>query len=82
MQCTGYFPEYYDPRDHNAALSGNSWSKSHNDITWNSSRGFNISLPQFMVNQNQDLVHQKEILRQMILKHEATFRYQVYTCAV
>ncbi|OIT29818.1 PREDICTED: uncharacterized protein LOC109210850 [Nicotiana attenuata] len=77
MQCTRYIPEYYYPRDHNAASSGNSRSISHNDITWNSSRGFNISLPQFVVNQNQDLVHQKEILRQMILRHEAAFRYQV-----
>ncbi|XP_009626284.1 uncharacterized protein [Nicotiana tomentosiformis] len=77
MQCTGYLPEYYYPRDHSAAPSGSSWSISHNDITWNSSRGFNISLPQFMLNQNQDLVHQKEILRQMILRHESTFRYQV-----
>ncbi|CAN4099386.1 unnamed protein product [Withania somnifera] len=77
MQCTNYIPGYYYPRDHVLSLTGNSRSTSHSDISWNSSRGFNLASPPFMVDQSQDLVYQKEILRQTILKHEATFRYQV-----
>ncbi|MCD7455105.1 hypothetical protein HAX54_027009 [Datura stramonium] len=76
MQCTSYLPGYH-PKDLNGSLTGNSWSISHNDTSWNSARGFYVSLPPFMADQNQELVHQKEILKQTILKHEAIFRYQV-----
>ncbi|XP_060169683.1 uncharacterized protein LOC132600488 [Lycium barbarum] len=78
MQCTNYLPGYYYPRDHVFSLTGsNSRSIPHSGIAWNSSRGFNLAFPPFMVDQSQDLVYQKDILRQTILKHEATFRYQV-----
>ncbi|KAK4735554.1 hypothetical protein R3W88_009815 [Solanum pinnatisectum] len=74
MQCTSYLPGYH-PKDLNGG--GNSWSIQHNDIPWNGARGFYVSLPPFMAEQNLELVHQKEILKQTILKHEAIFRYQV-----
>ncbi|XP_060205027.1 uncharacterized protein LOC132632902 isoform X1 [Lycium barbarum] len=74
MQCTSYIPGYH-PKD---SLGGNSWSIPHNDIAWNGARGFYVSLPPpFMADQSLELVHQKEILKQTILKHEAIFRYQV-----
>lgn len=77
MQCTSYLPGYH-PKDLNGgSLGGNSWSIQHNDIAWNGARGFYVSLPPFMADQNLELVHQKEILKQTILKHEAIFRYQV-----
>nr|XP_016451978.1 PREDICTED: uncharacterized protein LOC107776579 [Nicotiana tabacum] len=77
MQCTSYLPGHYPPKDLNGSLTGNSWSVPLNDISWNGARGFYVSLPPFTVDQNVELVHQKEILKQTILKHEAIFRYQV-----
>ncbi|KAF3625567.1 putative dCTP pyrophosphatase 1-like [Capsicum annuum] len=77
MQCTNYLPGFFYPRDHVVSLTGNSQSIPHGDIAYNSSRGFNLAFPPFMVDQSQEFVYQKEILRQTILKHEATFRYQV-----
>ncbi|XP_009604798.1 uncharacterized protein LOC107787356 isoform X1 [Nicotiana tabacum] len=77
MQWTSYLPGYYPPKDLSGSVTGNSWSLPHNDITWNGARGFYVSLPPFMVDQNVELVHQKEILKQTIRKHEAIFRYQV-----
>lgn len=77
MQCTNYLPGYYYPRDHVVSITGNSRAIPQSDIAVNSSRGFNLAFPPFMVDQSQDLVYQKEILKQTILKHEATFRYQV-----
>lgn len=79
MQCTNYLPGYYYPRDNVVNITGNSRSISHSDITRNSSSGFHLSFPPLMVDETQDLVYQKEVLRQTILNHEATFRYQVYT---
>lgn len=76
MQCTSYHSGYH-PKDLTGSLSGNSWSIQHNDIAWNGARGFCVSLPPFMADQNLESVHQKEILKQTILKHEAIFRYQV-----
>lgn len=79
MQCTNYRPGYYYPRDNVVSLTGNSQSIPHSDIACNSSRGLHLAFPPFMVDESQDVVYQKEILRQTILKHDATFRYQVYT---
>ncbi|CAN4086290.1 unnamed protein product [Withania somnifera] len=76
MQCTSYLAGYH-PKDLNGSLSGNSWSIPNKEIAWNGSRGFYDFLPPFMADQNLELVHQKEILKQTILKHEAIFRYQV-----
>lgn len=76
MQCTSYRPGYH-PKDLNGSLSSNSWSIQHNDIAWNGARGFYVSLPPVMADQNLESVHQKEILKQTILKHEAIFRNQV-----
>ncbi|KAM3269149.1 putative protein isoform X1 [Capsicum chacoense] len=76
MQCTSYLPGYH-PKDLNGSRSGNSWSIPHNDIAWNGARGFYVSSPPFMADRNLELVHQKEILKQTVLKHEAIFRYQV-----
>lgn len=76
MQYTSYLPGYH-PKDLNGSLTGNSWSISHNDSSWNGARGFYVSLPPFMADQNLESVRQKEILKQTILKHEAIFRYQV-----
>ncbi|KAJ8536290.1 hypothetical protein K7X08_034691 [Anisodus acutangulus] len=76
MQSTSYLPGYH-PKDLNGSLTGNSRSIPHNDIAWNGARGFYVSLPPFTADQNRELVHQKEIFKQTILKHEAIFRYQV-----
>ncbi|CAN4088409.1 unnamed protein product [Withania somnifera] len=76
MQSTSYLPGYH-PKDLNGSISGNSWLIPHNDIAWNAARGFYVSLPPVMADQNLELVHQKEILKQTILKHDAIFRYQV-----
>lgn len=77
MQYTNYRPGYYYPRDNVVNLTGNSQSIPHSDIACNSSRGLHLAFPPFMVDESQDVVYQKEILRQTILKHDATFRYQV-----
>ncbi|XP_004235976.1 uncharacterized protein [Solanum lycopersicum] len=77
MQCTSYLPGYHPKVLNGGSLGGNSWSIQHNDIAWNGARGFYVSLPPFMADQNLELVHQKEILKQTMLKHEAIFRYQV-----
>ncbi|XP_015077243.1 uncharacterized protein LOC107021152 [Solanum pennellii] len=76
MRRTNYLPGHYNPTDNVVSLTGNSQSIPHSDIACNSSRGFHLAFPPLM-DESQDLVNEKEILRQTMLKHDATFRYQV-----
>lgn len=74
MQCTSYSLGCYYLRDLNVGLSGCSWPTANNDIVWNSGHKFNVLLPPHTI--DHDLGPQKKICRQMMLKHESTFRYQ------
>lgn len=72
MQCTSYTPVYYHAMDLNGA-SGYSWHLYDSNASYGEERGNNISMPP----RDQFLVYDKEVLKQIIQNHEATFRYQV-----
>ncbi|KAH6781632.1 hypothetical protein C2S51_006925 [Perilla frutescens var. frutescens] len=72
MQCTSYTPVYYHARDLNGA-SGYSWQLYDSNASYGEERGYSIS----MLPRDQYLVYDKEVLKQIIQNHEATFRYQV-----
>ncbi|XP_019200001.1 PREDICTED: uncharacterized protein LOC109193581 isoform X2 [Ipomoea nil] len=76
MQCTSYTLGCYYLRDLNVGLGGCSWSTANSDIVWNGGHRVNVLLPPPTM--DHDLCPQKEICRQMMLKHESTFKYQVY----
>ncbi|XP_019152760.1 PREDICTED: uncharacterized protein LOC109149444 isoform X2 [Ipomoea nil] len=76
MQCRSQTGGYYYPRYLNVGLSGHSWPITRGDVTWSSGQNFNVLLPPSTMDHN--VGYQKEIFRQMMLKHEATFKYQVY----
>nr|GMC75717.1 uncharacterized protein LOC109193581 isoform X2 [Ipomoea batatas] len=76
MQCTSYTLGSYYLRDVNVGLGGCSWLTANSDIVWNGGQRFNVLLPPPTM--DHDLGPQKEICRQMMLKHESTFKYQVY----
>ncbi|XP_031119531.1 uncharacterized protein LOC116022793 [Ipomoea triloba] len=76
MQCRSQTGGYYYPRYLNVGLSGHSWPITQGDVTWSSGQNFNVLLPPSTMDHN--VGYQKEIFRQMMLKHEATFKYQVY----
>lgn len=78
MQCRSQTGGYYYPRYLNVGLSGHSWPITQGDVTWSSGQNFNVLLPPSTMDHN--VGYQKEIFRQMMLKHEATFKYQVSRC--
>lgn len=73
MQCTSFTPVYYHARDLNVGASGYSWHLYDSNASCGEERGYNVSMPPC----DQYSVHDKEVLKQIILNHEATFRYQV-----
>ncbi|KAL2516104.1 uncharacterized protein Fot_30075 [Forsythia ovata] len=75
MQCTSYIPVYYYARNLNAGANDFSWPVFNGDISHKSGRSYNISLPPCSV--DQYLGYDKEVMRQIMLEHEATFRLQV-----
>lgn len=74
MQCTSFTPVYYHARDLNVGASGYSWHLYDSNASCGEERGYNVSMPPC----DQYSVHDKEVLKQIILNHEATFRYQVF----
>ncbi|XP_022885170.1 uncharacterized protein LOC111401592 [Olea europaea var. sylvestris] len=75
MQCTSYVPVYYCVRNLNAGTNDFSWPIFNGDTSHKSGRSYNVSLPPSGV--NQYLGYDKEVMRQRMLEHEATFRLQV-----
>lgn len=71
MQCT---PVYYNARDVNVGASGYAWHLYDNNVGYGEERGGIISMPLC----DQNLANDKEVLKQIIKNHEATFRYQVF----
>ncbi|KAK4427875.1 hypothetical protein Salat_1556500 [Sesamum alatum] len=76
MQCTSYIPVYYHARDLNVGASGFSWPLFNSNPSYGEEGGFQSSLPPCTM--DQYLSYDKEVLRQIIQNHEATFRYQVH----
>ncbi|XP_057791922.1 uncharacterized protein LOC131008852 [Salvia miltiorrhiza] len=73
MQCTSYTPVYYHARDLNAGAGGYSWHLYDGNGNNGEERGYSVSMPSC----DQYLGYDKEMLKQIIQNHEATFRYQV-----
>ncbi|KAG8388722.1 hypothetical protein BUALT_Bualt02G0154900 [Buddleja alternifolia] len=75
MQCTSYFPIYYHLGDLSIGVRGSSSHMFNSNADCGEERGYNVSLPPR--NMDQYPAYDKEVLRQIIQNHEATFRYQV-----
>ncbi|XP_028084464.1 uncharacterized protein LOC114285612 isoform X1 [Camellia sinensis] len=76
MQCTSFLPGCYSSRDLNASANGGAWPLYDNDITLMNGHSYNLFLPP--PTKDQFGVSDKEVLRQMMLKHESIFRDQVH----
>lgn len=76
MQCTSHIPVYYHARDLNVGASGFSWHPFDSNANYGEERGYNIVMPP--CNMDQYLGYDKEVLKQIIQNHDATFRYQVF----
>ncbi|CAI9757569.1 unnamed protein product [Fraxinus pennsylvanica] len=75
MHCTSFVPVYYYARNLNAGANDFPWPVFNDDISQKNGRSYNISLPPCSA--DQYLGYDKEIMRQKMLEHEATFRLQV-----
>ncbi|KAA8540999.1 hypothetical protein F0562_024863 [Nyssa sinensis] len=75
MQCTSFLPGCYSTRNLRVGANGGTWASYNNDTTLKSGYSYNVFLPPPAT--DQYLGYDKEILRQTMLKHEATFRDQV-----
>ncbi|CAA0826608.1 Plant protein of unknown function (DUF863 [Striga hermonthica] len=72
MQCTSYIPVYHE-RDHSVGSSGVMWHLFNGYTNYGEENGYNnVPLQPF----NMD--HDKNVLRQIIQNHDATFRHQVH----
>ncbi|KAL1531720.1 hypothetical protein AAHA92_31827 [Salvia divinorum] len=69
MQCSSYTPVYCHTRDLNAGAGGYSWH------LYSEERGYNDTV--FVPSSDQYLGYDKEMVKQIIQNHEATFRFQV-----
>ncbi|KZV56540.1 hypothetical protein F511_16139 [Dorcoceras hygrometricum] len=76
MQCTSYFPVYYHAKDLNVCANGVSWHLFNGDHNYVDGRGTNVLLPPYNT-LGQSLGYDKDVLRQIIQTHDATFRFQV-----
>ncbi|VFQ86654.1 unnamed protein product [Cuscuta campestris] len=77
MQCRSDNGGHYDPRYLNAGIIGLPGPITQGDITQSGGLRFNLWFPPSNMDY-YNVGYQKEIYRQMMLKHEATFKYQVY----
>lgn len=75
MRCTSFPSRLYSSRDLNMGANGSAWPAYNHEKTLISGHSYNVFLP--MLTKDQFLVHDKEILRQTMLKHESIFRDQV-----
>lgn len=76
MHCTSYLPVCYSTRDRSVGSNGNTWPPdSSSDRSWNIGDGYNVLFQPYTT--NQYLGYDMGVLKQTMLKHEATFRDQV-----
>ncbi|XP_073144906.1 uncharacterized protein [Henckelia pumila] len=75
MQCTSYVPVYYHAKDLNVCANGFSWHIFNGDHNYAEARGTNVLLPSYTL--EQYLGYDKDVMRQIIQNHDATFRFQV-----
>uniref|UniRef100_A0A5B7AV04 Uncharacterized protein n=1 Tax=Davidia involucrata TaxID=16924 RepID=A0A5B7AV04_DAVIN len=76
MQCTSFLPGCYSTRNLSVGANGSIWPAYNNDRTLKSGHSYDVFLSPPTT--DQYLGYDKEILRQTMLKHEATFRDQVH----
>ncbi|KAF8378756.1 hypothetical protein HHK36_030105 [Tetracentron sinense] len=75
VQCKSYFPGYYSMRDLNEDANSGSWPSYYEDRTLNSGQYYNSCLPRPPTDVYSG--HDKEVLKQTMLKHEDIFKNQV-----
>lgn len=75
MQCTSFIPVYYQPRSATGAASGFPWHLLNSNANYGDQRGFSGSSP--ASNAFQYSSYDKDVMRQIMQSHEATFRFQV-----
>ncbi|XP_073024020.1 uncharacterized protein [Primulina eburnea] len=75
MQCTSYVPVYYLAKDRNVCANGFSWHLFNGDHNYVEGQGAKVLLPSYTL--EQYLGYDKDVLRQIIQNHDATFRFQV-----
>ncbi|XP_052179942.1 uncharacterized protein LOC127793185 isoform X2 [Diospyros lotus] len=75
MECTGFLQGCYSSRDLNMGVHGSAPPPCNNERMFKSSYCYNVFVPS--LSRDQFLVHEKEILRRTILKHDLVFRDQV-----
>lgn len=75
MHCTSYVPVYYHAKSVNVGGSGFSCHPFDNNANCGEERGCKISMPTY--NMDGYVGSDKEMLKQIIQNHEATFRNQV-----
>ncbi|GER27150.1 hypothetical protein STAS_02828 [Striga asiatica] len=76
MQCTSYIPVYHE-RDLSVGSSGVMWHLFNGYTNYGEENGYN-NIPLQPFNMEHYLNHDKNVLRQIIQNHDATFRHQVH----
>ncbi|KAL5746775.1 hypothetical protein ACOSQ2_024072 [Xanthoceras sorbifolium] len=76
MQCKSYFPGHYSTVDLNLDTSGSIWPPYNVDTVMKSEQYCNGTLSHS--SPNQHWMYNKEVLKQTMLKHQATFRDQIH----
>lgn len=75
MQYDGCFPGYYSTMDLNMDANSSTWPLNNINKMLEHGHHYNGFLPPFSA--DQVLGYNKEVLKQMMLKHETMFRDQV-----
>ncbi|PIA62948.1 hypothetical protein AQUCO_00200753v1 [Aquilegia coerulea] len=75
VHCKSYFPGYCSMRDLNEDADSGSWPMYHEDKMLMARQYYNDFLPRPATDGYSE--YDKEVLRQTMLKHEATFKNQV-----
>lgn len=75
MQCSSYVPVYYHARSVNVGERGFSWHPFDSNANCGDERSYKTAMPSY--NMDECVVSDKEVLKQIIQNHEATFRNQV-----
>ncbi|XP_058081357.1 uncharacterized protein LOC131229416 [Magnolia sinica] len=75
LQCKSYLPGYYSMRDLNEDANTGSWSLFFDEKMLKSEQYYNVFTPRPVDGYSEC---DKEVLKQTMLDHEATFRKQVY----
>ncbi|KAK9277236.1 hypothetical protein L1049_006775 [Liquidambar formosana] len=74
VQCKNFLPGYYSMRDLNEDSNSGSWPLFRGDKTLTNGQYYNGFSPTAIA----DTYHNRDVLKQTMLQHEAMFKWQVY----